>query len=167
MSTHEHEHEPEPGRIKVVDRRRFAADGAARDNHQIEDRKKPTVPEAATKAAEKSRQEGQRGGAASPKTSDFLQFIASLATQAMAALGALPPAQARGMPVDPQIAREYIDIIAMLQTRTQGNLSPEEDQALQRLLAELRRGYAEASRATAPPMPPMPGAAPGAGLPFG
>jgi hypothetical protein len=145
----------ESSTIKIVDRRRFTPEGASRDNHAIEDRKKPVVPPAAGAAADKSRASGPPKAAPGPqKPSDFLPFVASLATNAMAALGVLPQAQARGMPVDHEMAREYIDIIAMLQERTVGNLSPEEDQALKRLLGELKRGYVEATQKVSKvPMP--------------
>ncbi len=156
----EEEHAPS---IKIVDRRRFTAEGASRDNHSIEDRKKPTVPAAAKEAAQASRQQAQKPASAQ-KSSDFLPFVASLATNAMAAMGAIPQAKARGMPVDPELAREYMDIILMLQERTVGNLSPEEDQALQRLTGELKKAFAETSRAVAAaPMPP-PGAHPMSGM---
>ena len=77
---------------------------------------------------------------------DFMAFIASLATNALAALGALPREQAQGMPVNPELAREYIDIIAMLQQKTRGNLSPPEEQALQRILTDLRINFVEQAR---------------------
>jgi hypothetical protein len=148
----------ESSTIKIVDRRRFTPEGASRDNHAIEDRKKPVVAPATNAAADKARSAappGAQGAAPGPqKPSDFLPFVASLATNAMAALGALPQAQARGMPVDHEMAREYIDIIAMLQERTVGNLSADEDQALKRLLGELKRGYVEATQKVSKvPMP--------------
>lgn len=75
---------------------------------------------------------------------DFMGFVASLATNALAAMGALPEEQARGMPRDPRLAAEYIDILAMLQDKTQGNLTSEEAGALHQLLADLRMQYIRA-----------------------
>lgn len=77
----------------------------------------------------------------------------------MAALGMLPDAERQGIPRNPAMAREYIDIIAMLQARTQGNLSAEEAKTLTRLLADLRMQYVELTRSVqratvAPPPPP-------------
>jgi hypothetical protein len=147
MSMTEEEYAARHTTIKVIDRRRFSADGAPRDNAAVPDRAKPAISTAAQKAATDAR-ERSRQPAGQPKRVDFLPFVASLATNAMAAMGALPQARERGMPVDPQMAREYIDIICMLQERTAGNLTPEEDTSLQRLIAELQRAYQEATGAS-------------------
>ncbi len=142
------EYERRESVIKVIDRRRFHPDGQARDQASAPDRAKPTVSAAAEAAASTAR---ERAKAPVPsqqaKKNDFLPFVANLATNAMAAMGALPQARERGMPVDPQMAREYIDIILMLQERTVGNLTAEEDTSLRRLVGELQRGYAEATGA--------------------
>lgn len=74
---------------------------------------------------------------------DFLTFAASLATNALAAMGALPEAEAQGLPKSPELAREYIEILAMLQQKTRGNLTRQEEQALQQLLTELRMQFVE------------------------
>jgi len=70
---------------------------------------------------------------------DFMTFIASLATNALAAMGALK--DAGDLPANPQLAREYIDIIGMLEEKTQGNLSESEADGLKRILSELRMQY--------------------------
>ncbi|MBI5508680.1 MAG: DUF1844 domain-containing protein [Deltaproteobacteria bacterium] len=85
---------------------------------------------------------------------DFMTFVASLATNALAAMGALPEGRAHGVPIDPAMAREYIDIIAMLQEKTRGNLATQEEAALQRLLTELRMHFVEFTRAVTRPPPP-------------
>lgn len=143
--------------FRVVDRRRFNPEGEARADAEV--RPEPAQP------AEPPRQEPPRAaprqdpraqaprpeprqerGPADAHHIDFMSFVASLATNALAALGAIPEARAQGIPVNPDMAREYIDIIAMLQDKTRGNLSREEDGALQRLLAELRMHYVELSK---------------------
>ena len=83
---------------------------------------------------------------ADPGAMDFISFCASLGTNALAAMGAIPEAAARGMPVDLELAREYIDILGMLQTKTRGNLTRDEDAMLQRLLADLRLNFVELSK---------------------
>ena len=139
------------GEIKVVDRRRFTPEGTTRsDANQWVDREKPKITDSAKQATQKSRDQQATGQAGKPAT-DFLSFVASLATNAMAALGAIPQAQARGMPVDHAMAREYIDIIAMLKERTRGNLSQEEETSFTRLLGDLQAAYVEISRRGAPP----------------
>ncbi|RYF05902.1 MAG: DUF1844 domain-containing protein [Deltaproteobacteria bacterium] len=139
------EHERPSQGIKIIDRRRFNAEGQTRSDANLADRDKPKVSQSAHEAAQKSREQQSKGQAGRP-TTDFLSFIASLAANAMGALGAMPQAQARGIPVDHAMAREYIDIIAMLQERTKGNLTKEEDASLLRLMGELRSAYVEITR---------------------
>ncbi len=164
----EHEGESEKG-FKIVDRRRFSADGDLKAD-AAPDRVRTTVavptapatspsqPGAAKnepKRPEVASEEAHRPQAGEPAPEiDFMTFVASLATNALAAMGALPEGRAQGLPIDPQMAREYIDIIAMLQMKTRGNLSMQEDQALQRLLTELRMHFVEFTRAVSRPPPP-------------
>ncbi len=77
---------------------------------------------------------------------DFLSFCASLATNALAALGLLPEEQTRGLPRNPELAREYIDILGMLQQKTRGNLSRQEEVALSQMVSDLRLQYVEVTR---------------------
>lgn len=89
-----------------------------------------------------------------------MAFVASLATNAMGALGLMPEGQGPGLPFNPAMAREYIEIIVMLEERTVGNLSPDEAQSLARLIGDLRLNYVEVTRAAEPAGPPQPFARP-------
>ena len=87
-----------------------------------------------------------RGGAAQ---SDFSMFLSSLSMQAMIALGeVVHPATGLAQP-DPEQARYLIDILGLLQEKTQGNLSPEETALLDGLLYELRMKYVEKTQGKA------------------
>jgi hypothetical protein len=99
--------------------------------------------------------EDPRAAAAQDGGIDFISFIASLATNALASLGALPEARAQGVPVSLEMAREYIEIIGMLAAKTRGNLSREEEASLQRIISELRMVYVEVTQriAKGPPQP--------------
>ncbi len=149
------EEEQEKKGFRVVDKRRFNSEGETRAD--APERPEPKVepapaprqppPQAQRTDArapahpEDAQPHQQRGGGM-----DFISFVASLATQALAALGALPEARAQGMPVSIEMAREYIEIIAMLQDKTRGNLSREEDAAMQRVMTELRMVYVETTQ---------------------
>jgi hypothetical protein len=50
------------------------------------------------------------------------------------------------IPVDLEAARQTIDIIAMLQRRTRGNVSAEEARFLEELLHSLRSSYVVATK---------------------
>ena len=134
------EREQESAGIKVVDRRRFDADGEPRDDRiEPEPAAIESTPEAAVSAAESSPEQD------APEGMDFMTFVASLATNAMAAMGVLPDAQTHGMPKNRELAHEYIEILAMLQEKTKGNLHPQEEEGMQRILAELRMAYVQTS----------------------
>ncbi|MEL6547177.1 MAG: DUF1844 domain-containing protein, partial [Myxococcota bacterium] len=55
----------------------------------------------------------------------------------------IPEAQAQGIPRNPDLAREYIDIISMLHYKTRGNLSPQEAAAMQRITSDLKMAYVQ------------------------
>ena len=55
-----------------------------------------------------------------------------------------------GQPViDPEAARELIDMLDALREKTQGNLAPEEDNMLLDLLGKLKMTYVEVNQALA------------------
>ena len=87
----------------------------------------------------------------------FDKFIASLYMSSLMQLGLAAP-QGEKPEVDLIGARQTIDTIAMLQEKTKGNLTPQEDSMLQNILYELRMAYLEVTNMIA--HPPQPGAAP-------
>ncbi|MBN1962375.1 MAG: DUF1844 domain-containing protein [Deltaproteobacteria bacterium] len=76
---------------------------------------------------------------------DFMSFIASLATNAFAALGVISDEQAKDLPRDQQLAAEYIDILIMLQEKTQGNLNAAEENTLEQIIADLQMQYVQST----------------------
>jgi hypothetical protein len=79
-----------------------------------------------------------------PATFDFLVY--SLRMQAEVNLGMLPPNAADEDYLGPDLeaARHYIDLLAVLQEKTRGNLTADEQQALDNALTEMRFGFVEA-----------------------
>ena len=133
--------------FKVVDRRRFTSEGELRPDAPPDVVRTPTPDPSPMSPSHKERNKTDKAQKDRPRSEppgiDFMTFVASLATNALAAMGALPEGRAAGMPVDPGMAREYIDIIAMLEDKTRGNLTADENQALHRLLSELRMHFVE------------------------
>jgi len=66
----------------------------------------------------------------------FSSFVVSLATSAMTHLGEGPGGQ-----VDLPLARQTIDLLGVLQEKTQGNLDDEERQLLETVLHETRTKF--------------------------
>jgi hypothetical protein len=98
------------------------------------------------------------GGAAvsaapTPKKSEaFENLVRMIGSNAAMVLGAYADPRT-GQPVlDPDAARELIDMLDALQEKTKGNLAPEEDSMLLDLLGKLKMTYLEINKAMAEQM---------------
>jgi len=110
---------------KVTDRRAFDADGT------------PRQPEAPAPSA---------ADAPAPLPEmDFATFVLSMATSALAHLHGIDEAGNTTQPVNLPLARQGIDILAMLQQKTKGNLSGEEERLLDHVLYDLRLQFVAAT----------------------
>jgi hypothetical protein len=77
----------------------------------------------------------------------FIQFVLSLASSAAIHFGDLADPQS-GEPAEPNLdgASQMIDILALLEEKTRGNLTLDERQVLEQVLYELRLRFVEAQR---------------------
>jgi uncharacterized protein DUF1844 len=75
----------------------------------------------------------------------FTAFVLSLASTAAIHFGDLADPQS-GEPIEPNLdaAAQMIEILGLLETKTRGNLTPEERQVLEQVLYELRMRFVEA-----------------------
>lgn len=162
--------------MKVTDKRMFTDDGELREEYRHLERQRdaggpggsaqaeqpirppaadPVVREDSVRerrgpSAARSASPGEAGGYESPaggprSSPGFLDLVYMLAEQVAYLLGdaQLPDGQsARDLPR----ARLQIDLLAVLQEKTRGNLSAEENAVLKNLLAQLRMRYVEQSR---------------------
>jgi len=71
----------------------------------------------------------------------FLDLVQSLQVGAMVGLGMLPGPDGKRPPVDLPAAKDAIDLLGILQEKTKGNLTKEEEEVLQEGLYHLRMGY--------------------------
>ena len=77
----------------------------------------------------------------------FIAFILSLASNAAVHFGDLPdPLTNEKRAADLEAAEQLIEIIAMLQDKTRGNLSGEEERMLSQALFDLRMRYVEVTK---------------------
>lgn len=72
---------------------------------------------------------------------DFLQFILSLYTTAMIQLGEITDPVSNSKNENHEQAKEIIDIIIMLQEKTRGNLTRDEENVLDELVFQARMIY--------------------------
>lgn len=78
---------------------------------------------------------------AAPLTVTFASFVVGLATSAMSAMGEGPSAAE----VDLQLARNTIDVLAVLKEKTEGNLDEDEVKLLDAILYDTRMRFVKHS----------------------
>lgn len=74
---------------------------------------------------------------------DFRTLVGSLATQALLYLGAFPDPETGRAVVAFDLAQHYIDLLGLLETKTKGNLTKDEEGELTGVLQELRMRFVE------------------------
>lgn len=72
---------------------------------------------------------------------DFSTFVVSLRTSAMLHLGSGRDGQGNDHSVDLALARQEIDLLGILEEKTRGNLTGEEERLLSQILFDLRTRY--------------------------
>ena len=76
----------------------------------------------------------------------FIEFVMMQAQNAALFLGQIPNPQTGQAEVNLEVARMFIDQLAMIQEKTRGNLSSEETAVLRNALASLQMAFVEVSR---------------------
>jgi hypothetical protein len=163
-----HEENQEEVSFKVTDRRKFNADGTVKDGVELtakpveqaplptpaaatpEPIKEPvseTVSEAVGDEASLDEPlDEEMPGADDPAS--FVNFLSTLATNAAAALGAVPHPATGKRSLDLDTGKYWLDVLAMIKDKTNSNLHAQESHLLDGLLADLRMQYVTMVRAT-------------------
>ncbi|MDY0391566.1 MAG: DUF1844 domain-containing protein [Desulfobulbus oligotrophicus] len=71
----------------------------------------------------------------------FASFILSLNTSALFHMGELEHPETRERVVDRELAKHSIDTLALIADKTRGNLEPDENELLTRILYELKMRF--------------------------
>lgn len=74
---------------------------------------------------------------------DFSTFVLSLSHSALMHLGEAPDPESGKMLPNATLARQTIDLIGMLEEKTKGNLTGEEERLLGQILFDLRLRFVE------------------------
>ena len=122
--------------FKVVDRRRVGVDEPTTEAPAPSEPAAAQVP--SQPAGEPASIHEQVLGAI-----DFQTFIVSLATSALIHLGEAPNPETGQTEASLPHAKQTIDLLALLQQKTSGNLSPDEAKLLQDLLRDLRLRFVQ------------------------
>ncbi len=78
---------------------------------------------------------------------DFSAFVEGMYLEAMLYMGAIPDPRSGETIEDTELAKYKIDLLGMLQKKTDGNLTPEETQQLDEVLYKLRMVYLQKTQA--------------------
>jgi hypothetical protein len=127
--------EQKTGNFTVTDRRAFAADAETKSEPPLA----PPKPEEAAPSAKEP-----------PRTlppADFATLVLSLGSSAVMYLGQEAGPDGKKTTRNLPMAKHAIDLLTVLEEKTKGNLSSEEEQILESLLFDLRLRYVEALKA--------------------
>jgi hypothetical protein len=100
----------------------------------------------AAKEAESAEKRGEQQGLPEP---NFNALVSVLASQAIMGLGAYGDPKSGKVMIDLEGSRFSIDLLAVLEEKTKGNLSEEESEQLKQLLTELRSRYVQIAQLVA------------------
>jgi hypothetical protein len=128
------------GGFTVKDKRRFDSEGNERANDSIQ--QEPTK----SQLHQEMPSSKPTSNAWGPSGIDFSSFVMSLASQALWQLGVMPPPEGVEVPIDADAARQTIEILGMLESKTEGNLDEGEIRLLGDILHELRMSYVKITR---------------------
>jgi len=147
------EHKQEES-FRVIDRRPFTSEGELRQDVVREEEAREAKSEAAKHSA--STEPTKTNPAPPPAATEtakripaFENLIRMLGSNAAMVLGAYADPNTGQPMIDPDAARELIDMLDALREKTKGNLAPEEDNLLLDLLGKLKMSYLEINQAIA------------------
>jgi hypothetical protein len=137
----EEEKEEKKG-FRVVDKRVSAQEEEKPKKGKKGEKKKEAQPQETREA----KQEAQKEQPPPLPEVNFASFIYSLSTSALVHLGEIPEPITEKMDKNLPLAKQTIDILGILQEKTKGNLSHEEENLLNNFLYDLRMRYVKAMR---------------------
>jgi len=132
--------------FKVVDRRSFNTEGSRRDVEapKIIQPEPPAAPQKPARAQIVEPYSAEPAEAEfSQEPSGFETLVSYLSTTTMFQLGLLAGPGGERIPPDMPNAQRTIDLLQVLQEKTQGNLTPNESRLLDDVLYELRMTFVE------------------------
>jgi len=143
--------------LKVTDRRLFTLDGQLREElPEVEEPTPQEEPEAARQASEEPEAESREAAGFEhrpldePEGVDFTMLINAMAQPALIFLGEIAHPGTGEPEVNLEQARLQIDLLDLLRIKSRGNLTPDEESLLDRMLYQLRMLYVARSGAPGP-----------------
>lgn len=140
--------------FRVVDKRRFTSEGDTKAGSpefgESVAASQPAPKPAAGNTQSPPKPAAERGPAAGKpapgkpdgdETMDFSSLVISLATQALVMMGEVPNPESRSVNINLDAAKQTIDILALLEEKTKGNLNADEVRLLAEVMTNLRLAY--------------------------
>jgi Domain of unknown function (DUF1844) len=126
----------------IKDRRLFDESGAARVEEEMkpEDKKRAENPDKGPRTSQAEMDTPETDASPLPEI-NFASFIFSLSTTAMYHFGDFPDPVTKESQRNLPAAKQTIDILSILKTKTEGNLDEQEKQMLDGILYELRMRF--------------------------
>jgi len=145
----------------INDRRKFNVDGSLRQGVEIAPEKPKEEPQLSVETPVKAEEtvetelpelpdeeetydSSEIPGADDPAS--FVNFLTTLASQAAAALGAMPHPATGQRTVDLETGKYWIEVLAMLKGKTKNNLHPKEQELFDGILGDLQMQYVQIQR---------------------
>jgi len=139
--------------FKVIDRRPFTAEGEMRKEVVEEQEREAKREEVKAVAKAAANAEATKPLVETPKKlAAFENLVRMIGSNAAMVMGAYADPNTGQPMIDPDAARELIDMLDALHQKTKGNLAPEEDEMLLDLLGKLKLTYLEINKAMAAEM---------------
>ncbi|MCC7204711.1 MAG: DUF1844 domain-containing protein [Phycisphaeraceae bacterium] len=91
--------------------------------------------------AAKSTPGGRAGGGGGTPPADFTTLVSTMATQALLAMGLIADPRSGQRYLSLDVARHHIDMLGVIEQKTKGNLSEQEQELVSGTLYELRQHY--------------------------
>jgi len=101
------------------------------------------VQRAAEEEAKAAGQDGAGPGGQEIPEASLPFLISMLSSQVMMAMGFLPTPDGQQPPVDLPLAKHFIDLLAVLDEKTKGNLTEEEQSMMTESLHQFRMAYVQ------------------------
>ena len=149
--------------FKVTDRRLFNPDGTPREVAAEEAPKPNAAAEPIAAPAPKNETVSTQGEKPPPRQqaaepdpapeldedelnalddpAGFVSFVMSIASNAASSMGMMEHPVTHNREINLEIAKHWIDVLGMLETKTRNNLLAQEEKILEGLLADLRMQY--------------------------
>jgi hypothetical protein len=139
--------------FRVIDRRPFTSEGELR-KEVVEEEEREAKREAAQRPPAPPAESAKPAAAALPaeipkRSPAFENLVRMLGSNAAMVLGAYADPRTGQPMLDPEAAREFIDMLDALHEKTKGNLAPDEDSLLLDLLGKLKVTFLEVNQAVA------------------